>query len=276
LVDPTLSISITRQCELLGLGRSSYYFERNGESAKNLELMRLIDVLYTDSPCFGSRKMQAMLVRQGHNVNRKRVQRLMRLMGIEAIYQKPRTTVENREHRKFPYLLRGLAIERPNQVWSTDITYIRLRGGFMYLSAIMDCFSRYVLSWQLSNSLDTSFCIETLETALATATPDIHNSDQGCQYTSEDYTKVLKDAGIDISMDGRGRAMDNIYIERLWRSLKYEEVYLHDYENPLAARAGIGQYLRFYNEVRPHQSLDYSTPAEVYWHAQPAPMIMIV
>ena len=231
----------------------------------NLELMRRLDELYTQWPFYGSRKLTAQLNVEGWGVERKRIQRLMRLMGIEAIYAKPRTTKSTPEHRKYPYLLRGLTITRPDQVWATDITYIRLRQGFVYLVAVMDWFSRYVLSWRLSNTLDTSFCIEALQEALQRAGPPaIFNTDQGSQFTSTDFTGCLTAAGIDISMDGRGRAVDNIFVERLWRSVKYEEVYLKDYRTVPEATSGLGDYFSFYDNVRLHQALDYRTPAAVY------------
>lgn len=227
--------------------------------------MRRIDELYTEWPFYGSRKITAHLKVEGQAVNRKRVSRLMRVMGIEAIYQKPRTTKSAPEHRKYPYLLRGLKIERPNQVWATDITYIRLRQGFIYLVAVMDWFSRYVLSWRLSNTLDSSFCIEALQEALQRAgPPEIFNSDQGSQFTSTDFTDCLKAAGVSISMDGRGRAVDNIFVERLWRSVKYEEVYLKDYLTMGEAASNLGGYFSFYDNVRLHQALDYRTPVAVF------------
>ncbi len=224
--------------------------------------MRRIDEIYTEWPFFGSRKMTEHLKAEGQKVNRKRVQRLMGLMDIEAIYQKPRTTKSSPEHRKYPYLLREMRITYPNQVWATDITYIRLRRGFVYLVAIMDWFSRYVLSWRLSNTLETSFCIEALQEALQRAgPPKIFNSDQGSQFTSTDFTGCLKAAGVAISMDGRGRAVDNIFIERLWRSVKYEEVYLKDYRTAREAASNLDRYFDFYDNVRLHQALKYQTPA---------------
>lgn len=227
--------------------------------------MRRIDELYTQWPFYGTRKITEHLKVEGQAVNRKRVSRLMRLMDIEAIYQKPRTTKATPEHRKYPYLLRGLKIARPNQVWATDITYIRLRQGFIYLVAVMDWFSRYVLSWRLSNTLENSFCIEALQDALQRAgPPDIFNSDQGSQFTSTDFTDCLKAAGVSISMDGRGRAVDNIFVERLWRSVKYEEVYLKDYQTVGEAASNLGGYFSFYDNVRLHQALEYRTPAAVY------------
>jgi len=261
-------LSIKRQCGLLDLNRSTVYYEPAGETAKNLVLMRLIDEQYTKCPFYGSRRMTAWLGREGHDVNRKRVQRLMRLMGIKAIYPKPRTTLADEQHEKHPYLLSGVKIERPNQVWSTDITYIPMATGFVYLVAIMDWYSRYVLAWELSNTLDTEFCIRALEEALQdNEPPEIFNSDQGCQFTSKAFTGRLKQSGIKISMDGRGRALDNVFIERLWRSLKYEEVYLKAYSNVPEAYHGIAAYLAFYNLDRLHQSLNYRTPKEVHYQS---------
>ena len=231
----------------------------------NLELMRRIDEVYTEWPFYGSRKITEHLNVEGWEVDRKRIRRLMRLMGIEAIYPKPRTTKSSPEHRKYPYLLRGLKIAHPDHVWATDITYIRLRQGFVYLVAVMDWFSRYVLSWRLSNTLDSSFCVEALQAALQRAGPPaIFNTDQGSQFTSTDFTDCLTAFGIDISMDGRGRAVDNIMVERLWRSVKYEEVYLKDYRTMSEAASNLDEYFSFYDNVRLHQALDYQTPAAVY------------
>ncbi len=227
-------------------------------------LMRLIDEEYTRHPFYGSRRMVAILERQGYEVNRKRVQRLMDLMGLEAVYPKPRLSQGHPEHKKYPYLLRGVSIDRPDHVWSTDITYIRMDRGFVYLVAVIDWFSRYVLSWQLSNSLDVGFCLEALDRSLRMGQPAIFNSDQGCQFTSVDFTDRLKARDILISMDGKGRALDNIFIERLWRSVKYEEVYLKDYQTVKEARDNLSAYFAFYNAERPHQALDYRTPKEVY------------
>ncbi len=227
--------------------------------------MRLLDEQYTKTPFYGSRKMVAFLNRDGHCVNRKRVQRLMRQMGIEAIYPKRNLSKTNPEHRIYPYLLRGLKIDKPNQVWSADITYIRLHQGWIYLVAIMDWFSRYVLSWEVSTSLETDFCLTALDKALSTGYPEIFNTDQGSQFTSNLFTEKLKDQSILISMDGRGRAFDNIFIERLWRSLKYEEVYLRDYQSVSEGKHFLKEYMVFYNHERLHQSLDYQTPAEVHF-----------
>jgi putative transposase len=257
-------ISLRRQCELLGVARSGLYYEPAGESEKNLCLMRLLDEQYTRTPFYGSRKMTEWLAAQGHAVNRKRVARLMALMGLEAVYPKARLSQPGEGHKIYPYLLRGVSVERVNQVWSTDITYIRMAQGFVYLVAVMDWYSRFVLSWALSLTMELDFCVEALQCALRRGRPGIFNSDQGAQFTSERFTGELEARNIAVSMDGRGRCMDNIFIERLWRSLKYEEVYLKDYESVAEARAGIDRYFRFYNQERLHQSLDYRTPAAIY------------
>ena len=257
-------ISISRQWELLALARSSFYYEPATASEENLLLMRLIDEQYTRTPFYGSPRMTAWLRSQGHAINHKRVERLRRLMGIEAIYPKPRLSQSCSAHRVYPYLLRGVEIKRVNQVWSTDITYVRLRQGFLYLVAILDWFSRYVLAWRLSNSLDTSFCLEALDEALTIGRPEIFNSDQGSQFTSREFTGRLESVGIQISMDGRGRAFDNIFVERLWRTVKYEEIYLQDYQGVADVVSGLGRYWGFYNDERLHQSLAYKTPASVY------------
>lgn len=248
-----------RQCALVGLAHSTWYYRPAGESAQNLALMRAIDEQYLRTPFYGSRKLAVVL-----GVNRKRVQRLMRVMGIEAIYPKRRTTWPGAGHKIYPYLLRNVEVTRPDQVWASDITYVPLRHGFLYLVAVMDWYSRYVLSWRLSNTLTGSFCLEALDEALSRVKPEIFNSDQGSQFTASDFTSRLESCGIAISMDGRGRAIDNVFIERLWRSVKYEEVYLRDYTDGWHAEASLGAYFRLYNEERIHQSLDYRTPAEVY------------
>lgn len=253
-----------RQCELLGINRSSYYYEAAQESFYNEYLMRKLDEQYTQTPFYGVLRMTAFLRTQGENVNPKRVRRLLRTMGLEAIYPKPKLSQPSDNSRRYPYLLRGLAIEHPNQVWSTDITYIRLDKGFIYLVAVIDWYSRYVLSWEISNTLDVHFCLQALETALAQGTPEIFNTDQGSQFTSIAFTDRLLQGGIQISQDGRGRALDNIFVERLWRSLKYEEVYLKSYTSVREAIQGIGDYFRFYNHDRLHQSLDYQTPVMVH------------
>lgn len=257
-------ISILRQCELLGLPRSSYYYQPRGESPLNLKLMRLLDEQYTRTPFYGSPKMTLWLKNLGHEVNHKRVERLMQQMGLKAIYPKPNTSKAHPENKIYPYLLRGVKIDHVDQVWSADITYIRMRAGFLYLTAVIDWFSRYVLSWQLSNTLESSFCVEALEAALRAKQPEIFNTDQGTQFTSEDFTGILKAREIAISMDGRGRCLDNIFVERLWRTVKYEEVYLHDYQTPAEAYLGLKKYLEFYNTERYHQALGYKTPYEVY------------
>lgn len=257
-------ISISRQCELIGLARSTLYYEPATEIEENLMYMRLIDEQYMRTPFWGSRNMTWWLNQKGHQVNRKRVQRLMRLMGLEAIYPKPKTSEAILEHRKYPYLLREVDVVRPNQVWSTDITYLPMPKGFMYLVAVMDWYSRYVLSWRLSNTLDTSFCIEALDAALKRGKPEIFNSDQGAQFTCRAFTGRLERADIRISMDGRGRALDNVFIERLWRSLKYEEIYIWNHETVPALEKGVDKYFRFYNCERPHQSLNNKHPIFIY------------
>jgi putative transposase len=266
MVDPKHPrLSIVRQCSLTSISRSSFYYEGKGESPLNLMLMRLIDEQFLETPWYGSRQMARHLRRRGYDVGRKRVRRLMRLMGLSAIYQAPRTSDPHPAHKVYPYLLRGLAVERPGQVWCTDITYIPMARGFLYLVAIMDWASRKVLASRLSNILDVEFCVEALEEALARyPKPEIFNSDQGSQFTSSAFTAVLKDAGIRISMDGRGRWMDNVMIERLWRSLKYECVYLQAFETGAEARVGIGRWIDYYNTSRPHSTFDGRTPAEVY------------
>jgi putative transposase len=255
---------VRRQCQLLGLNRASLYYQPVAAEAEDLRLMRLIDGLYTAWPFYGSRRMTACLVQRGEPVNRKRVQRLMRLMGLEAIYPKPRLSAPGRGHRIFPYLLRGMTIERPNQVWSADITYVPLATGWMYLAATIDWYSRYVIAWRLSNTLDGSFCQEMLEEALAKGRPEIFNTDQGVQFTAGAWTSRLEGAGVALSMDGRGRCLDNIFVERLWRSVKYEDVYLRGYAVVAELQRGLGLYFPYYNEERPHQSLGYQTPGEVY------------
>jgi putative transposase len=265
MVEPGhLRISVRRQCELLGLSRAALYYEPRPESTENLRLMRLLDEQYTRTPYYGIRRMAAWLRTQGYQVNHKRVQRLLRLMGLEAIYPKPHLSRLGAGQQIYPYLLRGVNIERVNQVWSTDITYIRLLHGFVYLVAILDWFSRYVLAWEISVTLDNEFCISALERALAHGQPEIFNSDQGVQFTSAAFTERLKVRGIRISMDGRGRALDNIFVERLWRTLKYEEVYLHDYRSVPEAIHGLGRYFAFYNSERLHQALNYQTPEAVH------------
>ena len=257
-------LSIVRQCELLDVARSSYYYEPMPENEEDLRLMRLLDEQYTRTPFYGKRKMVVFLQEQGYAVDRKRVRRLMQLMGLETIYPKPHLSLPGEQSVRYSYLLRGVSINRRDQVWSCDITYIRLARGFVYLMAIIDWFSRFVLAWELSTTLDTSFCLEALERALQTARPEIFNTDQGVQFTSKDFTGRLLQSDIRISWDGRGRALDNVFVERLWRSVKYEEVYLKDYQTVSEARNGLADYFRFYNHERYHQSLDYKTPFAVY------------
>lgn len=257
-------IPLSRQCELLGLPRASFYYRPRPSTALEERLLRLIDEVYTRCPFYGVRRITAWLRRQGHEVNPKRVRRLMRRMGVEALYPKRTLSLPAPGQPKCPYLLRDLRIKRPNQVWCTDITYVRLVSGFVYLTAIMDWHSRYVLSWELSISMETRFCLTALERALSIATPMIFNSDQGSQFTSAEFTERLLHAGVLISRDGRGRVFDNIFIERLWRSVKYEEVYLKDYETVREAKASLGNYFRFYNTERLHEALGYRTPLEVY------------
>lgn len=259
-------LGISRQCELLGLPRSSFYYQPiYVDDPIDLMLMKRMDSLYTDAPFYGSRKMTAALRSEGHVVNRKRIQRLMHEMGLEAIYCKPKTSQAHSEHRKFPYLLRDLKIDHPNQVWSMDITYLPMKNGFLYLAAIIDWFSRHVMAWELSNSLETSFCLDAVDRALSLGKPEIFNTDQGVQFTSTAFTTRILQAGMQLSMDGRGRAFDNIFIERLWRSVKYEEVYLKDYQDGVEAFRGLDWYFGFYNDKRPHQALSDRTPRQVHW-----------
>jgi putative transposase len=257
-------LSICRQCELLDLNRSTYYLPPATESEENLRLMRSIDRQFLETPFYGSRKMAEHLNRSGEAVNRKRVHRLMTLMGLEAVHPKPRTSVAAPGAKAYPYLLRDRKLTRIDEVWSSDITYIPMRHGFMYLTAVIDWFSRYVLSWRLSNTLDGGFCLEALDEALAGGKPEIFNTDRGSQFTSQEYTGRLEEAGIAVSQDGRGRALDNVFIERLWRSVKYEDIYIKDYELVPELALGLTAYFRFYDEDRPHQALDYRTPGEVY------------
>ena len=266
-------LPVSRQCELIGLSRSTLYYKPTNDNDDDLELKALIDRQFMETPYFGSRKITEMLRRQGYTINRKRVQRLMREMGLQVIWQRPNTSKPNPEHRVYPYLLRGRKIDRPNQVWCTDITYIPMPRGFLYLMAVMDWYSRKVLAWRLSNTMHVDFCVEALEEALAKyGRPEIFNSDQGSQFTSTAFTGMLEAAEVRISMDGKGRCMDNIFIERLWRSLKYEDVYLNAYATGTEARLGIGRWIDAYNARRPHQALDYRTPDEVYFQASSLPM----
>ena len=257
-------LSVVRQCKLLYISRSGLYYQPKGISEEDLTLMKLIDRQYLATPFYGARKIAAWLKSQGRQVNRKRIRRLMRLMGIKAIYRRPRTSTPAPGQKIYPYLLGGMGITQPNQVWAADITYIPMARGFLYLVVIMDWYSRYVLSWRLSNTLDAGFCVDALEEALRKGRPDICNTDQGSQFTGEAFTGLLERHGIRISMDGKGSYNDNLFIERLWRTVKYEEVYLKAYQGGRDARASLGDYFRFYNTERPHQALGYRTPAEVF------------
>ncbi len=257
-------LSIAKQCQLLSISRSGLYYRPKGTSEEDLNLMKLIDRGYLAAPFYGSRKISVWLGSQGHRVNRKRVRRLMRLMGIRAIYRRPNTSKPAPGHKIYPYLLKDLKITRPDQVWATDITYIPMAKGFMYLVAIIDVYSRYVISWKLSNTLDVRFCVEALEEALLKGKPEIFNTDQGSQFTSEAFTGLLAQNGIKISMDGKGSYNDNLFIERLWRTVKYEEVYLKAYQDGKEVRISLGRYFNFYNNERPHQAIGYQTPAEMY------------
>lgn len=267
-------ISLRRQCELVGLNRSSYFYgnletdKPPRDSKENMQIMSFIDKQYIKTPAYGSRRMADQLRLEGHQVNRKRIRCLMHRMGLQAIYPKPRLSQRNKEHKIYPYLLRNVAIERINQVWSSDITYIPMRNGFMYLTVVMDWRSRYVLSWRLSNTLDVDFCLEALDEALSTGSPEIFNTDQGSQYTSLAFTQRLLNSKITISMDGRGRALDNVFVERLWRSVKYEDIYLKDYQSVSELNLGLEQYFWHYNNERPHQGLNGKTPAMVYFNCR--------
>lgn len=258
-------ISLRRQCSLVELSRATYYWQPAGESELNLKLMKMIDQEYTRAPFYGSRKITVRLNKQLlEKVNRKRVVRLMRKMGLQAIYPRKKTSIPDHQHKKYPYLLRNMKITHPNQVWATDITYIPMRQGFMYLTAIMDWYSRFVITWQLSNTLDGLFCLKALKLALQQETPEIFNTDQGAQFTSQAFTSELEAAGVLVSMDGRGRAYDNIFVERLWRTIKYEDIYIKDYASVIELQNGLEEYLWLYNYERPHQGLGYQTPAKVY------------
>jgi putative transposase len=268
MIERGAEVPVKRQAQLLQLSRSSVYYEPRPISQRDLMLMRRLDELHLQLPYYGARKLAAQLRREGHEVGRRHVTTLMRRMGIEALYRKPRTSIPAREAAIYPYLLSGLAVERPNQVWASDITYLPMAHGFMYLVAILDVASRKVLSFRLSNTMTADFCVEALEEAMAKfGRPEIFNTDQGSQFTSEEWIKVLKDAGVAISMDGKGRWIDNVFIERLWRSVKYEEVYLHAYTNGTEARSALTRYFSSYNAVRLHQCLEYRTPDEVYFRA---------
>jgi putative transposase len=270
------TIPVYRQCELLGLNRSSLYYQPGGETPYNEQLMHLIDEQYVKTPCYGIDKMTEWLHRQGHPVNAKRVRRLMRQMGLEAIYPRPKRglSIPNTQHKVYPYLLKNVPILRPDQVWSTDITYVRMYRGWLYLTAVMDWFSRYVLSWEVSITLESGFCVEALQQALCLGRPEIFNTDQGSQFTSVGFTDILREADVQISMDGKGRVFDNIFVERLWRTVKVEEVYLRDYQTVAEARYYLGQYFDFYNHERLHQALGYRTPAEVYSVAGGTPVAL--
>jgi len=258
------SLSVVRQCKLLDISRSGLYYQPVEVSQEDLTLMKLIDRQYLATPFYGARRIAAWLKNQEYMVNRKRVRRLMQVMGLKAIYRRPRTSKPAPGNKIYPYLLNGMRVTRPNQVWAADVTYIPMARGFLYLVAIIDWYSRYVLAWRLSNTLDAGFCIEALEEALRKGVPEIFNTDQGAQFTGEAFTGLLQQHGVRISMDGKGRYSDNLFIERLWRTVKYEEVYLKAYQDGKDARVGIGGYFRFYNAERPHQALGYRTPAEVF------------
>jgi putative transposase len=269
---PQPRLSLVRQCQLLGLSRSSLYYQPQGESEENLHLMRLLDEQYTRTPFYGVLKMTEWLSTQGYVVNPKRVRRLLRAMGLEALYPKPKTSVSTPEHKVYPYLLRHVTVGRVNQVWSCDITYVRMQAGFLSLMAVIDWFSRYVLAWSVSPTLEGEYCLQTLDQALLQGLPEVFNTDQGSQFTSLAFTGRLLDCGILISMDGRGRALDNIFVERLWRTVKYEEVYLKEYTTPAKAITGLDAYFPFYNQQRLHQSLGYKTPAVVYFGQESLPI----
>jgi len=265
LVEPCAELSIRRQCELMEISRSGFYYEPLSESAENLALMRRLDELHLDYPAYGSRRLMVLLQREAWEVNRKRVARLLQLMGVQAVYPKRSLSQPGEGHRIYPYLLEGLEISGPDQVWCSDITYVPMACGFMYLVAVMDWWSRYVLAWELSNSIDSEFCIRAWTVALATGRlPLISNTDQGCQFTSEAYVEAVESAGVDVSMDGRGRWIDNRFIERLWRSVKQEDIYVQDYSDGLTAQRGLARWFAEYNTVRPHQALGYATPGDLY------------
>ncbi len=271
MINRTHALPVVRQCQILGVSRSTAYYQPTPVSAPDLSLMRRIDELHLDHPFAGARMLRDLLRREGHTIGRRRVRTLMTRMGIEAVYGKPRTSQRHPAHTVYPYLLRHLEITRPNHVWAADITYIPMQRGFVYLFAVLDWASRRVLAWRLSNTLTTDFCLEAVQEALATSgTPEIFNTDQGCQFTSLEFTGLLKDHGIQISMDGKGYWRDNVFVERLWESIKYEEVYLHAYETVSAAQRGVARYLTFYNQARPHRALDGHTPNDVYFDTLPA------
>jgi putative transposase len=264
-VEPCEELSIRRQCELAGISRSGFYYEPVAETAENLALMRRLDELHMAHPVYGSRRLTVLLEREGQAINRKRVRRLLQVMGVEALYPKRSLSRPGEGHRLYPYLLEGLEISGPDQVWCSDITYVPMAYGFMYLVAVMDWWSRYVLAWELSNTLDSEFCVRAWTRALeAGRCPLISNTDQGCQFTSEEYLEAVESAGVDVSMDGRGRWIDNRFIERLWRSVKQEDIYLQDYSDGLTAQRGLARWFSDYNTHRPHQALDYATPGDWY------------
>jgi putative transposase len=266
LIEPeNEEISIIRQCELLDINRSGYYYQPCGESELNLEIMGMLDKQYTQTPFYGVERMLQYVLSCGYNVNIKRIRRLLRLMGLEAIYPKKKTSIKDQEHKVYPYLLKGLEINRPNQVWSSDITYIQMEKGFLYLVAIIDWFSRYVISWNISNTMDTGFCLDTLQIALERGKPEIFNTDQGSQFTSLDFTNCLHDNKVRISMDGKGRCLDNIFVERLWRTVKYEYVYLNTIKDGMELYKGLFDYFNFYNHNRFHQALNYKTPYIIHY-----------
>lgn len=273
MIDPShIDLGIASQCRLLNISRSSFYYKKKPVKPEDLELMRLIDEQYLKTPCWGSRSMRNHLRRLGYKVNRKRVQRLMRIMGIEAIYPKPRTSRPHPQHRVYPYLLRDLTVESPNQVWAADITYVPMNRGYMYLVAVMDWYSRKILSWRVSNTLDSDFCVDALTEALSRyGRPEIFNTDQGAQFTSRAFTNLLKEHNVAISMDGRGRVQDNIFIERFWWTLKYQYLYLWSFNNGTELRQGLRYWVELYNCERSHQALDDLTPDEVYF-ALPRPL----
>jgi putative transposase len=264
------NLSVAKQCKLLGINRSTLYYHAVEKiDANDVELMNEIREIWSCIPFYGYRRITKELRAKGHKINRKKVQRLMKLAGICAIYPKPRTSIKNKEHTTYPYLLKDLEINRVNQVWEVDITYLKLGNGFMYLVALIDVHSRYIVDWELSNTLDAEFCVAMLQRTLRFIKPEIINSDQGCQFTSEGWINMLKANGITISMDGKGRCLDNIYIERFWRSFKYEDFHLNDYQSVPELRKGVKTYMEFYNHRRWHQALDYKTPAEVYFESLP-------
>lgn len=266
MIDRSSKVTIVRQCELLGVCRSSLYYQARPMSPTDLALMRRLDELHLDHPFLGARRLAQLLRREGNEIGRRHVGSLMRLMGIEAIYRKKRTSIARKGHEVYPYLLTGVAITRPNQVWASDITYLPMACGFAYLVAILDLYSRKVLSFRVSNTMTTDFCVEALEEALLRyGAPEIFNTDQGSQFTDADFTKPLLDKNVKVSMDGKGRWVDNVFVERLWRSVKYEEIYLHAYETVRQVRSALTTYFRFYNARRPHQSLEYRTPDDMYF-----------